>query len=492
MSSIKQAIESQLNDVAVLLLGPFVDWAIENVDSFDGDKTDRDKIISKIAKELKIETNGAKTKISDALKGMGISKSGGSKGKGGSKSKETSDVGRWLTVSEYKEKVADNEGTDYCTYSPPRGTNKDKICTRIADTKNSENTRDIYSYRCDDCADKSGRGKTVLSGKDNTASKSITRNPIPGVTKSKSKRPTEGRSKKKSEDSSSESEEDSDDASGDDSKGELELTPNKSITKLLGKNYFIYTLANIGTCLVSLNEKEQIITFYGKFNSDVSPSTTVTVKMLKELTEVKESKISKKDMSDNFSFSKPSKLDLSKLKKADEEEPAKGKKKAISSDDSSVEEKKEATKPSKPAKEITKPKKKIISSDGEESEEEKKPAKEVSKPKKKIISSDGEESEEEKKPAKPKKAISSDGESEVEEEKPAKEVNKPKKEVIGSDKEESEEKKPASKPSSSSKKVISPSSEEKSKPASSKAKKVISPDEDEQPVQNAEPEQPAA
>ena len=467
MSTIKQAIETQINDVALSFIRPFINYVTDNLDLFKDDP-DVDRISSKMIKELKLETKSdTKNKISDALKGMGASKSGSTK----SKSKNSKKEELWLTKDEFLELVENNPDEDYCSYTPPRGKNKNLFCGKVADSKNSENTRDNSFYRCESCKEKVGRGKKLLAGDDSAPSKSIKRNPVPGITNRKSSRPTNGKNKKQEESESDEGSEDSSSESGE----SLELTPNKSLTKLLNKNHCIYNLTGIGSCLVVLEKdgkNNECAVIYGKFASEVSGSTNITEKMLRELTDVKESKVDKEEAS-NFTFKKTSDLNLSKLKKKDEDSHNENTKEDSSEESSKKPKKEESSKKSKKEESNKKPKK-------EESSEEppKKPKKEESnkKPKK-------EESSEEP-PKKPKKEESKKSKKEESSEEPPK---KPKKEESNKKpkKEESSEeppKKPKKEESKKSKKEESseePPKKPKKEESNKKSKKEESSEEPE-------------
>ena len=359
MTAIDQAIKAQIHDLALAFLLPFVEFAISNPDMFEGDDLNRQEICSKMIKELKLEIKSeAKTKISDALKGMGASKTSGTRTKGKSTKKEED---QWMTKDDFINFVESNPNEDFCSYTPPRGKNKDLFCGRVANVKNSENTNDSSLYRCESCKSKAGRGKKLLANDGDAPTKSIKRNPILGITKRK---PADRKNNKKDDsDSEKSSEEDSDSESS----AELELTPNKTLTKLIGKNYYLYDLPNVGVCLVTLKGEDNIIV-YGKFESDVTAATTITPKMLKELSNIKESKINKKGL-DSFTFMKTSDLDLSGLKKTEDESPKKDKKSKKQEDESSEEE----TKKEKKSKKVEEKKsKKMEESSEEETKKEKK------------------------------------------------------------------------------------------------------------------------
>ena len=359
MTAIDQAIKAQIHDLALAFLLPFVEFAISNPDMFEGDDLNRQEICSKMIKELKLEIKSeAKTKISDALKGMGASKTSGTRTKGKSTKKEED---QWMTKDDFINFVESNPNEDFCSYTPPRGKNKDLFCGRVANVKNSENTNDSSLYRCESCKSKAGRGKKLLANDGDAPTKSIKRNPILGITKRK---PADRKNNKKDDsDSEKSSEEDSDSESS----AELELTPNKTLTKLIGKNYYLYDLPNVGVCLVTLKGEDNIIV-YGKFENDVTASTTITPKMLKELSNIKESKINKKGL-DSFTFMKTSDLDLSGLKKTEDESPKKDKKSKKQEDESSEEE----TKKEKKSKKVEEKKsKKVEESSEEETKKEKK------------------------------------------------------------------------------------------------------------------------
>jgi nucleolin len=446
MSSFKKSMENVMIEMAGSLLRPFVKYAIENAELF-GDEPDEDKLVSKMASELKLpDDTSAKSarsstksgsKVSDTVKGLGASKAGSKSNKKSSKKEDSP----WLSKSDFVALMEENPDEDYCSYVPPRGQHKEKFCGKIADHKNSSDTDHKHEFRCDSCKEKVGRGKKVLEEGDTAPSRSMKKKPINGITKRSGNRPADKKSKKKKDESSDEESSDSDEE-------KMEVINNDYLTELLGNGYYLFPIENIGTTLVYTGEETN--TVYGKFKGEVNDTTKITAATIAALQKINSSKIDKTFISSNdLVFADPKELDFNN-------ESKKG--------DSSAEEKpknKSKGKKAESSEEEKKPKKGKVEesseSEAESSIEEKKKSK-SKPPAKKTVKKD----EEEKPKVKPKRKETKKDESSVEEKPKVKEESSDRAEEKPSKKEESsEEEKPSKK--EVKKEELSDSVEEKPK-----------------------------